>query len=135
MNTDPEILANMHDILGDVLLPGPPANTPVINFYSASNDLLATITYDGFERIDSDAKLEFLSGSSNVLFATAVTTGDVAIFRIQDPSGSPADFLFSGSVGLTGHGADITFPDTYWPINSTIVIDRLRMYVKPGSVN
>lgn len=136
MNTSPDILIALHDVLLEALLPDPlPVELPVINFYSAGGDVLATITYDGFTRDGVDDKLIFLSGSSQQLFATVAMTGDVAIFRIQYPSAPPEDFLFSGSVGLVGRGADISFPDTYWPANSTVVIDGLRMYVKPGSIN
>jgi hypothetical protein len=58
----------------------------------------------------------------------------VSKFRIQYAGGG-TNYLFEGSVGVTGHSADITFPSTYWPEASTILINELKMYVTPGTSN
>ena len=135
MITDSSILEVLNDVIEDVLTTPPGGPLPQINFYTSADVLVATISYDAVSREPgSDHQVVFTSGGSRQLMSTVVTDGDVVKFRIQYP-GAPAVFLFEGSVGSTGRGADISFPSTYWPAGNTIVINNLTIYVYAGTTN
>lgn len=113
---------------------------PQLNFYTIGDVPLATIVYDSAVAQDTpDSRVVLLSGGSRQLFTTVYAEGEVAKFRIQYPVVPPIhtalEYLFQGSVGAIGHRADITFPSTYWPLNSTIMINELKLYVIAGTSN